>query len=123
MRVPYIPPSENSYDLVFNEKLYDHTLGGGVNDIHVYRPVGGSLFGVLGRLVQRAIPFLKSIILPEVGSFTNNVLNDLSRNAPVRESLRNNLKSSVKNIGKRVVGGAKTKKRKSFSKKKKSLKI
>ena len=123
MRVPYIPPSENSYDLVFNEKIYDHTRGGGVNDIHVYKPVGGGLFGILGRIVQRAIPFLKSIVLPEVGSFTNNVLNDVSRNAPVRESLRKNFKTSVKNLGKRVVGGARTKVRKSTRKKNKNKNI
>ena len=43
--------------------------------------------------------------MPEVSSFTDNVLSDVSRNTPIRTSMKRNLNTSVKNIKRRIVGG------------------
>ena len=45
------------------------TRGGGLNNVRIYQKCGGSLFGILGGLFKRVIPFLRSILLPEVGNF------------------------------------------------------
>ena len=110
MRVPFIAPLPHHFDDVFALQSIRDIKGGGLNDIRIYQKRGGSLFGILGGLFKRAIPFLKSILLPEIGNFVRNVTHDISQKVPSRESLKTNLLSSAKNIGSRIVrGGGKRK--------------
>jgi hypothetical protein len=101
MRGVYIPPAIEHFDTIFNS-----SRGGGINDIRVYnQPLqrGGSLFGVLGKIARYTIPFLKSIILPEIPSFVSNVSGDVRRGMRIRESLKNNSIRAAKNMGVRVL--------------------
>ena len=85
MRVTYLPPSALHYDNAFaNQNVI---RGKGIQDIQVYHQRGGNLFGVLGGLVRRALPFLKRIVLPEVGNFVQNVSNDYAQNIPFKQTL------------------------------------
>ena len=88
MRVTYLPPSPHHFDGIFNP--HSTVRGGGLHDIRVYHQRGGSLFGVLGGLVRRALPFLKSIILPEVGNFVRGVRDNYNQNIPLRQSMKKN---------------------------------
>ena len=121
MRVPYLPPASHHFDAVFNRNSL--ARGGGVDDIKIYQRRGGSFFGILGNVVKRAIPFLRRIILPEVGNLVNNVSQDVSQNMPLRQSMRKNLVSAAKNVKNRLVRGGAKKKRKNSKKSKKNKKI
>ena len=105
MRVAYIAPSTHHFDEVFGE----YNRGGGLSDIKIYKNSynkrGGSLFGVLGRSFKSAIPFIKSLILPEIGNFTKNLMDDISQNISPKQSIKSNLKKSVKNVGKKIIRG------------------
>ena len=103
MRVAYVHPSAEDFNRLFSNSLH----GSGLNDIRVYRHYskGGSIFGVLGNLARSALPFLRGVILPEVGSFIKNITDDVSNNVPIRKSLKKNAKSSIGNLGKRVFSG------------------
>ena len=120
MRVPYVHPSSHHFDEAFGVSF----RGGGVSDIKIHRNIynqrGGSLFGILGRSIKRAIPFVKSLILPELGNFTKNVMDDISQNVSPKQSIKSNFKKSVKNVGKKIIrgGGDGKVKRKVVTKKK-----
>ena len=104
MRASFYTPTVADFDAVFAD--VGHARGGSYNDIHIYsRKRGGSLFGVLGRVLKSSIPFLRSVILPEFGGFVKNVTDDVSNNLPIKSSLKRNLMNSAKNVGKRVVRG------------------
>ena len=122
MRVRYSPPSAGLYDIAFKDTFTRPNVGGGLDDIKVYKRRGGSILGFLGRAFKYAIPFVKNLIVPEIGGFTNNILDDVSQNVPFRESVKRNFKSSVKNIGKRVVRGAGRVRKKPLKSKKSSRK-
>ena len=109
MRVPYNPPLSHHFDVVFTPQFSRNERGGGLSDIRIYQKRGGSLFGILGGMFKKAIPFLKNILLPEVGNFVKNITQDISQNIPSRESFRNNFSSSAKNIGSRIMRGGKRK--------------
>lgn len=115
MRVSYTPPQPHHFDVVFDLHPSQFGRGGGLNDIRIYQKRGGSLFGILGGMFKRAIPFLKSIILPEIGNLVKNITHDISHNIPARQSFKNNVVTSVKNVGSRIVRGGR---RNSKSKKK-----
>ena len=66
----------------------------------------------------RAILFLRSIILPEVGNFVKNGTHDISQKIHLRESLKKNVLSSARNIGLRIVRGGGKRKIKSLQKQK-----
>ena len=51
------------------------------------------------------IPFIKSLILPEIGNFTKNLMDDISQNISPKQSIKSNLKKSVKNNGKKIIRG------------------
>ena len=124
MRVKYIPPSDIVYDIAFKDTFNRPYVGAGLDDIRVYKRRGGSILGFLGRAFKYAIPFVKNLIMPEIGGFTNKVLDDVSQNVPLRESMKRNFKSSVKNIGRRVVrGGGKSRKKPLKSKKTSNKKL
>ena len=107
MRVPYIEPSLVHFDTIFSPS---NSVGGGINDINVYQQRGGSLFGVLGRVFKKALPFLKSLIFPEVGNFTKNIVDDMKQNVPFKQSVRKNVIKSGKNVGRKIMyGGTKQK--------------
>ena len=114
MRVPYVHPSSHHFDEAFGVNF----RGGSLSDIKIHRNInnqrGGNLFGILGRSIKRAIPFIKSLILPELGNFTKNVMEDISQNIPPKQSIKSNLKKSVKNVGKKILrggGGGKVKRK------------
>ena len=122
MRVSFIAPLTHHFDDVFALQSSRDIRGGGLSDIRIYQKRGGSLFGILGGLFKRAIPFLRSILLPEVGNFVKNVTHDISQKIPSRESLKNNLLSSARNIGSRIVRGGGKRKTKSKQKRKNNKK-
>lgn len=124
MRTFYRRPSEVHFDSLFSSR------GGGIGDIRTYDPHsrGGSLFGVIGKLVRGAIPFLKNIFLPELPSFVNSMSEDLQSGVRFKDSLKRQGVRSGKNMVKRLItkarGGSKCgkKKTKGVSKKKPSSK-
>lgn len=117
MRVSFIPPTSDHYDQLFNPHL--NQRGYGLNDIRIYKRRGGSIFGFIRTLAKNALPFVKRLILPEIGNFAKNVTDDLANNVPIKQSMRRNIISSGKNIGSRIIGAGKNKKKTS---KKKSVK-
>jgi len=130
MRTAYVAPNTLEFDVLFesNETV---GRGGGISDISTYaRPEflyqrGGSFLGVLGRIVQRTIPFLKSIIVPEVGNFARNVSADYGHGVPLRQSLKKNSVVSAKNIGSalaRKARGGRYKRQKPLKNKRKNVK-
>ena len=100
MRVGYVQPSTSHFDQILANSFH----GGGINDIRIYRHYnkGGSIFGVLGAIAKKALPFLRGLILPEVGNFVKNITEDVSNNVPVKKSLKSNAAKSVKNVGRRI---------------------
>ena len=115
MRVSYLPPTTSHFDVVFIP-YQNAGRGGSLRDIKVLKPYyyqrGGSLFGILGSIIKRSIPFLKNYILPEAGNFAMNLVKDINENVPVKASVKQNLVNSVKNVGKKVMrGGKKNQKR------------
>ena len=125
MRVSYIAPGASNFDDVFKAHHSGFSLkGGGLRDIKTLRPDnyymrGGSLFGILGNVFKRTIPFLTNFVLPEAGNFARNLLSDIG-NVPLKKNVKKNLIKSAKNIGKRVMnrGGRLIKKTKKTLKKK-----
>ena len=116
MRVEYINLTEDQFNDVF---FPANVRGSGLSDISYYHPArGGNIFGVIGNILRRAIPIIKSLIVPELPSFAKNFSNDYTRNNNLRASLKSNLLRSGKNIGKRVLGGTRNRKNK-FKKSKK----
>ena len=108
MRVEYRLLSDHDFDSIF---FNDGARGGGLSDISFYHPVkGAGIFGVFGRLLRKAIPIIKSLIVPELPTFAKNFSDDYAKNNNLRSSLKRNLARSGKNIGKRVLGGARKKK-------------
>ena len=116
MRVAYIQPSVHHYDVLFSKRA----VGGGLGDIRVYNR-GGSLLSFMGRFARYALPFIKSIILPEVGNLTKNVMDDVAQGRNIKRVLKERGVESVVNVGRRVArkarGGAVKKKKKTNSKK------
>lgn len=132
MRVSYIAPGVSQFDDVFKPNNLEGLLkGGGLRDIKTINPNnyhirGGSLFGILGNVFKRTIPFLTNFVLPEAGNFARNLISDIG-NVPLKKNVKRNLIKSAKNIGTRVMnrGGRlvkrnKTKKRKKVNKKRKT---
>ena len=122
MRVSYLPPTASHFDVVFTP-YQNAGRGGSLRDIKVLKPYyyhrGGSLFGILGSIIKRSIPFLKNFILPEAGNFAMNLAKDMRENVPVKTSVKRNLVNSVKNVGKKIMRGGKKKRiRKNLTKKK-----
>ena len=109
MRVTYNYLSESLLDDVFSP--FKKNYGGGLDDISFYRPQvrGGNIFGVVGNLFRKAFPIIKSLILPELGTFSKNLTHDYGENGNFRNSLKKNLINSGKNIGRRIIGGKRTK--------------
>ena len=109
MRVEYRLLSDHDFDTIF---FNGATRGGGLSDISYYRPVrGAGIFGVFGRLLRKAIPIIKSLIVPELPTFAKNFSDDYAKNNSLHTSLKRNLVRSGKNIGKRVLGGSRKKKK------------
>ena len=108
MRVPFFVPSENDFNQAFLHTT--NFSGGALGDIRVFNQRGGSFFGVLSKVVRNAIPFLRSIILPEIGSLTKNITEDCGNHKPFKESLRANAISSGRNVARKILGGRKKKK-------------
>ena len=104
MRIPYIEPSETDFDRVFDTRKY--IRGGGLQDIRVYNQQGGSLLGILSGVVGKALPFLRSFILPEIGNFAKNIAEDYGTNKiSMKKTLKKNVITSGKNIAKKIMGG------------------
>ena len=109
MRVAYIQPSVHHYDVLFSNRA------GSLSDIRVYSR-GGSLLSFMGRFARYALPFIKSIILPEVGNLTKNVMDDVAQGRNIKKAMKERGIESAVNVGKRVArrarGGAVKKRRK-----------
>ena len=124
MRVSYIAPGVSQFDDVFKPNNLEGLLkGGGLRDIKTINPNnyhtrGGSLFGILGNVFKRTIPFLTNFILPEAGNFARNLMSDIG-NVPIKKNLKRNLLKSAKNIGTRIMnrGGRLVKRNKTNKKK------
>ena len=112
MRTSYVAPSVLQFDSLFSRGQF---RGGALSDIKVFKPEyhhnrGGSLFGILGNIFRRTIPFLTNYVLPEAGNFARNIAGDY-QNVPLRRNVKRNLIKSMKNIGKKIMaGGSKVKK-------------
>ena len=108
MRVSYTPPGVNQFDIIFKPQSISIS-GGGLNDIKVFKPYyrGGSLFGILGSIIKRSLPFLKNFILPEAGNFVKNIANDMNNNIPLRKNIKRNFIRSASNVGKTIIQGGK----------------
>ena len=115
MRVSYIPPSSKHFDGVFASP--DISRGGALGDIRVYKPNyhprGGSIFGFL---MRTALPFVRRIIAPEFGSFVKNVASDVENKTPFRQSIKKNLITATKNVGRRILRGGRRKRKKPVKK-------
>ena len=117
MRVPYFEPSVREYDRVFQNS--PNISGGGLSDIRVFSQKGGSFLGVISSIMRRAIPFLRSMVLPEMGNMARNVAHDYgSRGTPLNQTLRENALSTGKNIARKILGGARKGKKKGKNAKK-----
>lgn len=127
MRGLYVEPSPSDYNVLFST-----SRGGSLDQIRYYTPStarGGSLFGILGRVIRKSIPFIKSIFLPEVSGFVSNVSNDVNSGVNIRDSLKKRGAQSGRNVVKRILkratGGRKhikKSRKKKPTKKRKSLK-
>ena len=90
MRVSYIAPGVSQFDDVFKQNKLEGLLkGGGLREIKTtfpnnYHIRGGSLFGILGNVFKRTIPFLTIFILPEAGNFATNSISDIG-NVPLKK--------------------------------------
>jgi len=107
MRVSYIPPSVSQFDVLFH-KSDSFARGGSLNEIATYRPVyhygrGGGFIGTISRIVKNTIPFLRSILVPEIGNFAKNVAQDYGKGNSLKKSLKRHGIDSVKNVGKTVI--------------------
>ena len=129
MRVNYIPPSVNEFDILFNNQNFHK--GGAISDIKTFNPQfiqrGSGVFSILNTIVRNSLPFLKRIFLPAAGEFTNNVLNDYSEGKSFKEAVKTNGVSTAKSIGRRIMRGgsrkrSSLKKNKINGKKKKNVK-
>ena len=104
MRVNYIPPSQAEFDQLFQK-------GGSIDDIRTYEVPynyhqrGSGIFSILNGIARLTLPFLKRIILPSVGEFSSNVINDYSSGVPIKESLKKRGVHAAKSIGKRIMKG------------------
>jgi hypothetical protein len=101
MRVLYRPLTANQFDVL-------HQRGGGLSDIRTYKfyhKRGGSLIGFLSNIARRSIPFLKQLLLPEIGDFAKNVTHDIASGEDMRSSLKRQGKQSLRNIIKKARGG------------------
>lgn len=114
MRGVYLEPQPHDYDVLFSQR--GGGVGGSLAHINTYRPQiqrGGSIFGVLGRVIKRTIPFLKNIFFPEIPNFVNNVSSDLQTGMRFKDSVKRQGIRSAKNVGRRILkkarGGRKTK--------------
>ena len=117
MRGAYIAPSITHYDAIFRINR-----GGGLDDISIYQR-GGSFIGILGKLARYTIPFLKSIILPEIPSFVSNISNDVSSGVKLKDSIKRRGINTISNMGVNVLrkarGGRRVRKSKSQTKRRK----
>ena len=117
MRTSYVAPSAVQFDSLFSRGQF---RGGALSDIKVFKPDyhhnrGGSLFGIIGNIFRKTIPFLTNYVLPEAGNFARNISEDY-HNVPLRRNVKRNLIKSMKNIGKKIMtGGSKVKKNTSES--------
>ena len=124
MRGSYHTPTVEEFEYLFAPA----NRGGSLRDIKIYKtPVayqkGGSLFSFLGKLVRGSIPFLKSIILPEVGNFVSNVASNVNADNNIRQCLKKEGLKSLSNVGKRIINrGGGIRKKSSKSKKKNTKK-
>ena len=114
---------------------YDNLFarGAGLSDINIYKPPtsiqrGGSLIGFLGRIIKSSMPFIRSIIMPEIPNFVSNIISDVNSGENIKSSLKKQSIRSAKNIGSRIInrgGGGKRrniKKKRSQSKSRKVIK-
>ena len=103
MRIPYNPPSEGEFDNIFAFS----TRGSGLQDIRVYHPGnrgrGGGIFSLLGNIARSAYPILKRLLIPELGNIAKGISEDISTGLPLRQSFKNNIRRSGKNIINRVL--------------------
>ena len=93
MRVSYIAPGASHFDDVFKPHHWGGLQrGGGLKDIKTlksnnYHMRAGSLFGILGNVFRRTIPFLTNFVLPEAGNFARNLLSDIG-SVPLKKMLK-----------------------------------
>jgi len=112
MRGLYVAPTQTQFDSLFSNR------GGGLDDIRTYDPHqrGGSLFGIIGKLVRGAIPFLKNIFLPEIPDLVTGVTEDMNSGVRFKDSLKKRGIKTAINVGNRMVrkarGGRKKKPKK-----------
>lgn len=101
MYAPYIPPSDNDFDLIFTPSI----RGGGLSDINYYTAPriyqrGGSFLSILGRVIRGSIPILKNLFLPEIPRFISNIKHDVNSGVNFGQSLKSHGVESIKNISK-----------------------
>ena len=92
--------------------------GQGQGDINIFRRYrnnklsrGRGLWSILSQIGRKALPFLKEWVLPSAKEYGKNVLSDVVAGRALKSSLKTRGKESLKNIGRRIVTGKGSKKR------------
>jgi hypothetical protein len=93
------------------QRIYYGQYGGGVNDDLLFykasrlRQKGYGLSSFFASLAKRFVPFATKYILPHAKKAILNVANEvLDGGRPIKESLKDNALSALKNMGQSVVG-------------------
>lgn len=113
MRVAYNHPSVSDFEVLFSNGDF-HNNGGSLSNIKTYNsPVyiqrGSGIFSVLGNIVRNSIPFIRRLILPAMGDFSKNVIDDYANGAPLRQSMKKRGISTLKRVGRNIMSGGKRK--------------
>jgi hypothetical protein len=92
-------------------RVYYGQYGGGVNDDLLFykaarlRQKGYGLGGFFSSLARRFLPFATKYIVPHAKKALLNVANEvLDGNRSIKESLKDNALSAIKNVGRDIVG-------------------
>jgi hypothetical protein len=119
MRVIYIAPRTEDFSVLFTKPAY---RGGGSDEIQAFNsPVfyqrGSGLFSVIGSLLRRSIPFLRSVFLPTVADVGRNIAKKYSEGMSFREAAKQEAMTGAKDLGARVLKGGRKRRKKTSSQK------
>ena len=114
--IPVTPLGEREFDSLVRQNL---VAGEGYNDISIFRtyrqPIirGNGILSLISKYGRKALPFIRNFIFPSAKEFAKNVATDVIEGNSLKSSVRKRGESSLKQIGKRILGGSgKTRKRK-----------
>lgn len=82
---------------VFNIEEYQKALSPGQRGVYMQR--GGGLGGAFGTIRRYSIPIIKEYVLPKLKSTAVNVAKEIFSGSNVKNAIKNNAVSLVKNVG------------------------